>query len=229
LNISFINKRRDYNRKRNLLIICEALKEINSNIDVKVNDRDDLILEEKWKISGSAARLLRNEALHHCTLLVDANVETLNSVLSSTAKIDTVATPSLRVDVKCLSEAGIPSVELLDGPLSTHWKNSYYKSDETIFESIDPTDLPYVIERVKELKTWNWIYGTTPKFYLQTGQFSVSVNKGIIETVRMANGLELPSFEGIKLQPDEINSPLYSQTFESKTENEFLNLIINHM
>ena len=61
-----------------------------------MNERDDLILEKKWKISGSAARLLRNEALHHCTLLVESDVEVLNKVLTSASDIETSATRSLR-------------------------------------------------------------------------------------------------------------------------------------
>ena len=36
LNISFINQRKDYNRKRNLNIISDALKSIEPQIDVKV-------------------------------------------------------------------------------------------------------------------------------------------------------------------------------------------------
>ena len=50
----------------------------------------------------------RNEALHHCTLLVNADIEVLNKVLKSKdPRIETAATRSLRVDVKCLSDIGI--------------------------------------------------------------------------------------------------------------------------
>jgi len=35
LNISFIGKRSDYNRKKNLTIICDALREINPAADVE--------------------------------------------------------------------------------------------------------------------------------------------------------------------------------------------------
>jgi lipoate-protein ligase A len=44
--------------------------------------------------------LLRHEALHHCTLLVESDIEKLNAVLTSEANIHTSATRSLRVDVK---------------------------------------------------------------------------------------------------------------------------------
>ena len=57
----------------------------------------------------------RNEALHHCTLLVNANIEVLNKVLKSKdPRIETAATRSLRVDVKCLSDIGIPDPTHMD-------------------------------------------------------------------------------------------------------------------
>ena len=57
----------------------------------------------------------RNEALHHCTLLVNANIEVLNKVLKSKdPRIETAATRSLRVDVKCLSDIGISDPTHMD-------------------------------------------------------------------------------------------------------------------
>ena len=57
----------------------------------------------------------RNEALHHCTLLVNANIEILNKVLKSKdPRIETSATRSLRVDVKCLSDIGITDPTHMD-------------------------------------------------------------------------------------------------------------------
>ena len=57
----------------------------------------------------------RNEALHHCTLLVNANIEILNKVLKSKdPRIETSATRSLRVDVKCLADIGISDPTHMD-------------------------------------------------------------------------------------------------------------------
>ena len=57
----------------------------------------------------------RNEALHHCTLLVNADIEILNKVLKSKdPRIETAATRSLRVDVKCLSDIGISDPTHMD-------------------------------------------------------------------------------------------------------------------
>lgn len=51
LNISFITSRKDYNRKKNLGIICDVVKELIPEANVFVNGRDDIILNDKWKIS----------------------------------------------------------------------------------------------------------------------------------------------------------------------------------
>ena len=40
-------------------LIKSAIEELTGYKEVHVNDRDDIILDDKWKISGSAARLLR--------------------------------------------------------------------------------------------------------------------------------------------------------------------------
>ena len=40
-------------------MIKSAIEELTGYQGVHVNDRDDIILDDKWKISGSAARLLR--------------------------------------------------------------------------------------------------------------------------------------------------------------------------
>ena len=50
-----------------------------------VNDREDIILDEKHKISGTAAKLGKNSAYHHCTVLVDVNECVLHDALSSKA------------------------------------------------------------------------------------------------------------------------------------------------
>ena len=89
-------------------MISEAVRSICGYDHIHVNHRDDIILDEKWKISGSAARLLRTSSLHHCTLLVKSDIEQLNKVLNSKTgdSIETSATRSLRVDVKCLADVG---------------------------------------------------------------------------------------------------------------------------
>ena len=50
-----------------------------------VNSRDDIVLDEDLKISGTAAKLGKDAAYHHCTVLVDVNECVLHDALSSKA------------------------------------------------------------------------------------------------------------------------------------------------
>ena len=57
-------------------MIKSAIEELTGYKEIHVNDRDDIILDDKWKISGSAARLLRtviprnNSVEHPCIVWV---------------------------------------------------------------------------------------------------------------------------------------------------------------
>ena len=108
LNLTFITTKKKYNRRRNLDLIASALRE-KWNLDVSVSDRDDIILNNKYKvskqlfqcmvlciliitcislltciqISGTASKLGRLVAYHHCTLLFDVNKDDLENVLQT--------------------------------------------------------------------------------------------------------------------------------------------------
>ena len=81
LNCTFFTSREKYNRKRNLDLICEALIK-NWNLNVEVSPREDIVLDQKFKISGTASKLGNKNAYHHCTLLINVDssklVEALN-------------------------------------------------------------------------------------------------------------------------------------------------------
>ena len=92
-----------YDRRRNLDIICNAIKKATS-LNVAVNSREDIVLDEKHKISGTAAKLGKDSAYHHCTVLVDVNECVLHDALNSKAEgIESRATQSVRVPVKNLA------------------------------------------------------------------------------------------------------------------------------
>ena len=84
LNCTFFTRRSRYNRTRNLNIICNAIREATA-LNVAVNSRDDIVLDEDLKISGTAAKLGKDAAYHHCTVLVDVNECVLHDALSSKA------------------------------------------------------------------------------------------------------------------------------------------------
>lgn len=90
VNLTFFTPRDRYNRKSNLQLISRALfREWGLNVDI--SDREDLLLNKHYKVSGTASKLGRPSAYHHCTLLVDANKLNLkNSLLKGNVSIHLV-------------------------------------------------------------------------------------------------------------------------------------------
>ena len=84
LNCTFFTRRSKYDRRRNLDIICNAIKK-TTELNVAVNAREDIVLDEQHKISGTAAKLGKDSAYHHCTVLVDVNECVLHDALNSKA------------------------------------------------------------------------------------------------------------------------------------------------
>lgn len=84
INCTFFTNRSQYERRHNLDIICSALRR-STALNVTVNERDDIVLDGNHKISGTAAKLGKDNAYHHTTLLVDVNENKLHEALDSKA------------------------------------------------------------------------------------------------------------------------------------------------
>ncbi|GAB6019230.1 Lipoyltransferase 1, mitochondrial, variant 2 [Chamberlinius hualienensis] len=112
LNCTFFTDKKHYSRKSNLEFLCSALKS-RWPLDIEVSSRDDIILQQKYKISGTAAKLGRCEAYHHLTVLFNANKEILHDVLRNSATplpgVESKATRSVAAPVKNLTEVD-PSI-----------------------------------------------------------------------------------------------------------------------
>ncbi|XP_014667519.1 PREDICTED: uncharacterized protein LOC106809081 isoform X2 [Priapulus caudatus] len=80
INCSFMTSRKHYNRRENLDFLADLIS-TRWDLDVSVNIRDDLILDNFYKVSGSAAKLGKDTAYHHCTLLVNSGLTALHSIL----------------------------------------------------------------------------------------------------------------------------------------------------
>lgn len=51
INLSFITHREKYNRRENLDFICNALTSTWPHLNLHVTDRDDILLDGKYKVS----------------------------------------------------------------------------------------------------------------------------------------------------------------------------------
>ncbi|CAG4977946.1 unnamed protein product [Parnassius apollo] len=173
LNITFFTPRERYDRKYNLELIKRALFR-GFGINSVINKRDDIVVRDKYKISGTAAKLGRLTAYHHCTLLVNANKADLSKAL---AKRETKATESTRSPVANLADLDnkitveglqtavgyeylrTPALNIEDGGQDLIMK-------QRGFQFINPTDdwFPGLAKLREELQSWDWCYGRTPVF-----------------------------------------------------------------
>ncbi|XP_026870648.2 lipoyltransferase 1, mitochondrial [Electrophorus electricus] len=167
VNITFFTSKKKYDRRRNLGVVTGALTDLSPGLNVSATERFDIVLDGGYKVSGTAAKLGRTSAYHHCTLLCCADRTLLSSVLKSPYQgIKSNATPSVpspvknlldedpRLDPSAVMEAVAAryNVEFgFDGPLVT----------------VDPSVealMPGVNKMAADLKSWEWVYGKTPKF-----------------------------------------------------------------
>ena len=156
-----------YDRSSNLALVCSALRRA-LQADVSVNCRDDIVVGGERKVSGTAAKLGRTAAYHHCTLLVDVDTSSLHQALHNPTSCDMIesnATKSIKSPVDNLIENSSESdIIALEAALAAEFGASEVKD-------IEPTDenFPGLSEIAAEYRSWNWVFGKTPKFSLNLG------------------------------------------------------------
>ncbi|XP_019110530.2 lipoyl amidotransferase LIPT1, mitochondrial, partial [Larimichthys crocea] len=200
LNVTFFASKAAYDRRRNLKVVTDALRRLQPKLDVHATDRFDILLNGRLKISGSASRLSRKSSYHHCTLLHSTDRSTLAAVLRpSCPGIQSNATPSVPSPVTNLQDHA-PSLqweELLD-VLAQQYSTEFGLSAAPT--SVDPADesaFPGLGAAVAELRGWDWTFGRTPKFSVQTplelrdggarstAQLRMEVKNGVMESCEL--------------------------------------------
>ncbi|XP_053988613.1 lipoyltransferase 1, mitochondrial-like isoform X1 [Hylaeus volcanicus] len=215
LNLSFFTPRERYDRKYNLGIITRALYR-EWGIKADINKREDIVVHGEYKVSfnvsGTAAKLGRPNAYHHCTLLVDVNKSALSLALErKESGIETNATASTRSPIKNLVDVNshIRMDKLIN---ALGWE--YLRTKALIledggqdliqrqkgFQFINPTEdwFPGLDKLISEFRSWEWNYGRTPKFTVtrvldvlvqdsKVHQFNLTleIQNGIIEEIKM--------------------------------------------
>ncbi|XP_072290723.1 lipoyl amidotransferase LIPT1, mitochondrial [Eucyclogobius newberryi] len=171
LNLTFFSCKKLYDRKRNLRVVTEALRTARPELDVKATERLDIVLNGKYKISGSASRLSRKASYHHCTLLHSADGSALRSVLRpSTPGIHSNATPSVVSSVTNLTDhaPSLTGPELMQALVQQYNIEFGVSSPLTLLDPSDESLFPGISRVASELRSWEWTFGKTPKFTIRT-------------------------------------------------------------
>ncbi|XP_029925043.1 lipoyl amidotransferase LIPT1, mitochondrial isoform X2 [Myripristis murdjan] len=171
LNLTFFTCKKKYDRKRNLRVVTDALRTLRPGLDVHATDRYDIILNGHYKISGTASRLGRSSAYHHCTLLFSADRSALSAVLRPTSRgVRSNATPSVPSPVTNLLDHD-PTLDWdqLLAALGAQYNSEFgFSAVETVVDPSDESAFPGVGGAAAELQSWDWLFGKTPKFSVDT-------------------------------------------------------------
>ncbi|XP_028998678.1 lipoyltransferase 1, mitochondrial [Betta splendens] len=171
LNLTFFTSKKAYDRKRNLKVITEALRQVRPGLDVQATDRFDILLNGHYKISGTASRLSKKSSYHHCTLLYSAERSVLTTVLNpSHFGIHSNATPSVPSPVANLQDY-VPSLqweELLDALVHQYNAEFGFNSALNLVDPADESVFPGHQKFASELQSWDWKFGKTPMFSVHT-------------------------------------------------------------
>lgn len=162
LNLTFFTSKKQYDRKVNLRLIKAAIyKEYGLIVDI--SPRDDLVIGD-LKVSGTAAKLGRLSAYHHCTLLVDANKTNISRALQKeSSEIKTTASRSIRSKVTNLRNEN-PAITV-SGLISAIGREFLLPADDD-FQYVNPTNAAFPeLDKIRaNLAEWEWCFGRTPKF-----------------------------------------------------------------
>ena len=187
LNFSVFMPRADFSREGTVGAVIEVLAGLG--IDARTNCRHD-ILVDGCKVSGSAYRLVKGKAYHHGTLLVNADLDTVGSLLvPSYDGIESSGTPSVASPVTNLS-AYSPGVSV--GRLIDAFSSCDAFLDKRSGGGLEIPGSPQVAARARELASAAWIFGKTPEFILREGTAAYRFPKG-----------QLPSDDGFSLPLDD--------------------------
>ena len=171
--------------------IVSALK--NLSIDAVASGRNDILVGEK-KISGAAFQVQRGGLMHHGTLLIDTDLNGLQSYLNpSKYKLESKGIKSVRSRVGNLVEFNEKiDVELMIGALKATYQEVFGVFDAV--EVVGDELLNSSVELRNEyeiLSSWDWLYGKTPeftdsykkRFFWGEIEILLKVNNGIVGDV----------------------------------------------
>uniref|UniRef100_A0A3Q3X5J0 BPL/LPL catalytic domain-containing protein n=1 Tax=Mola mola TaxID=94237 RepID=A0A3Q3X5J0_MOLML len=202
LNLTFFTSKKAYDRRRNLKVITDALQQLRPQLDVQATDRFDILLNGRLKISGTASRLCRKSSYHHCTLLHSADRSALTEVLRPSCRgIQSNATPSVPSPVaNLLDHAPTLQWEELLNALANQYNTEFgFSAAATLVNPEDESAFPGLGRAAAELRSWEWTFGKTPKFSVQTaldltdnrssvrssGRLHAEVKNGVIESCEL--------------------------------------------
>lgn len=231
LNFTFLAKKENYNVKRQLEVILNAVRKLG--IHAEKTGRNDIAIDGK-KFSGNAFYEKDDRCYHHGTIMMDVNKNVLSKYLIvSKEKLQSKGVNSVKSRVTNLREY-VPelTLERLKEVLVASFEEMYGSCLEK--KSIDMLDTKEVESLTKKYESWEWLYGKKLDFQNEIakrfvwGEVSIQfmVDKGIIQDVAVYSDAlhteliqAIPKYlKGIRYQRDCICSGLALYLSKDKQE-----------
>jgi lipoate---protein ligase len=188
----------------NFEILTRSLNNLGFNATRK--GRNDIVVDDSTKISGSAFKQNSTTLIHHGTILVNTDLTKLSQYLTpSKLKIESKGISSVRARVSNLSDlpskSNLATHDHICNSLTGEFRNHYECSSAAPPSEIELTDDPVYNEHLCRLQDWSWRFGSSPEFShnLETridgvGCFDVhfQVNNGTITKVVIFSDILYP-------------------------------------
>lgn len=197
LNYTFISAFSEDKVRENIGLIVKALS--LNGIHAVFSGKNDILVQE-YKISGNAFFVEDDILCHHGTLLMDADIKKMGSILTvSQKKLHSKGIDSIKSRVKNLKElnSGI-SIESLKTDLvntvSPICRAPIIFSVSETSSDDERIALDTVHKIMKRYESWEWNFGSSPEFNLQINErflwgeidLYLLIKDGIISEVEVA-------------------------------------------
>ncbi|MBP6976804.1 MAG: lipoate--protein ligase [Lentimicrobiaceae bacterium] len=178
------------------------------HIPCKMTGKSDITIHDR-KISGNAQHIFKNRILHHGTLLYASNLEDLNSALTPTSRgYHDRSIRSNPYPVANISDflSNPPSIEQFQEQLHTELLKIFSPIARIGFTSCDRDSIRELAE--KKYKTWEWNFGYSPPYQLQTQlpfqgrkvKIEILVKNGIMQKIHIFDSLQDPGYMAALMQ-----------------------------
>ncbi|KAL5111827.1 Lipoyltransferase 1 mitochondrial [Taenia crassiceps] len=219
LNISFLESRKNFDQRKCMEFLQQILMSRWTKLNVFIGPRLDLWLlppdlsvdvnikkvpDGAFKFSGSASRYSSTTGLHHCTLMFDTDLSAMSAVLEpAVPEIETKASRSISSPVKNL---GVNETELKSTLFHAcaEWLAPNALTDKVEFVTVNTGEESEWVNakdfaaNLTTFQSWDWIYGSSPKFSIPMetdsgAQLCLDCEKGRVKKVRQVGILEAPT------------------------------------
>ena len=187
LNFTFIAASENYSLQKNIEVISLACKK--AGIDTEISGRNDILADGR-KFSGNAFYNSNGKSYHHGTLLIDADMEKMQSYLSpSKAKLEAKGVKSVRSRVINLKEINpLLSCDMMKVYMAEAF-NEVYSIEAAHIDDIDTLAVESLRQKYSD---WDYLYGAQPPFTFSFEErfewgsvdLKINVEKGRIKEIK---------------------------------------------